>query len=72
MVGTVLTTYDIEPLDTVYNINAQKYLDLSSISRVVKIDYEKEYEIRIIAVLFSNMLVPEKLIGGSIEITLPF
>lgn len=46
--------YDIKPLDTVYNINAQKYLDLSSISRVVKMDYEKEYETRMIAILRST------------------
>lgn len=46
--------YDIKPLNTVYNINTRKYLDLSSISRVVRMDYEKEYETRMIAILRST------------------
>ncbi len=46
--------YDINPLQTVQQIDAKKYLNLSTISRIVRKDYEQEYETRMIAILRST------------------
>lgn len=46
--------YDDKPLNSINNIEDKKYLNLSTVSRTVTSDYQKEYETRMISILRST------------------